>query len=113
MYIAMNRFKIAKGSEEQFENLWRARQSRLGEMRGFVEFRLLRGPAKEDHTLFATFTLWADHKDFVDWTQSEQFRDAHKNAGSSRGLILGHPEFEGFHSILREGAPEPAAQHAG
>ena len=110
MYIAMNRFKIVKGREEDFENVWRSRRSRLDEMNGFVEFRLLRGPAKEDHTLFATYTLWTDYKDFVDWTQSEQFRDAHKSAGDTRGMLMGHPEFEGFHTILTQGAPALAGQ---
>ena len=35
MYIAMNRFKIALGSEATFEELWRQRESHLDEVPGF------------------------------------------------------------------------------
>ena len=43
MYIAMNRFKVMKGSEEDFETVWEMRDSQLDKVPGFVEFRLLRG----------------------------------------------------------------------
>ncbi len=36
MYIAMNRFKVAMGSEADFENVWRNRDSSLSEVPGFV-----------------------------------------------------------------------------
>jgi heme-degrading monooxygenase HmoA len=35
MYIAMNRFKVLKGSETDFENVWKNRDSKLHEMKGF------------------------------------------------------------------------------
>lgn len=112
MYIAMNRFKITPEKDAEFEAIWKARQSRLSEMNGFVEFRLLRGPQKEDHTLYATHTLWNTYEDFKNWTQSEQFRDAHKNAGGSRSVIMGHPEFEGFHTVLIDPSDAAAANAA-
>jgi antibiotic biosynthesis monooxygenase len=46
MFIAMNRFRIAAGREQDFESVWRNRQSYLAEVPGFVEFHLLRGPAE-------------------------------------------------------------------
>lgn len=33
-------------------------------------------------------------------TKSEQFRAAHARAGQGEPLTLGHPEFEGFESVL-------------
>jgi heme-degrading monooxygenase HmoA len=51
MFIAMNRFQVKKGSEQAFENVWSSRESYLGNMVGFVEFHLLRGPVADDHTL--------------------------------------------------------------
>ena len=36
----------------------------------------------------------------INWTKSEEFRLAHRNAGSNKHLYLGHPEFEGFTKIL-------------
>ncbi|WP_274629503.1 antibiotic biosynthesis monooxygenase family protein [Arvimicrobium flavum] len=104
MYIAMNRFKVQKGSEEAFENLWKGRDSRLHEMKGFREFHLLRGPENESegYTLFASHAVWDSQEDFVAWTKSENFRAAHKNAGNNKAIYLGHPQFEGFSVV--EGA---------
>lgn len=100
MYIAMNRFKVARGSEGEFENIWSSRDRRLGEVPGFVQFKLLKGPEQEDHTLFASHTVWQSYDDFVAWTKSQNFRDAHANAGSTKATYLGHPQFEGFEVVL-------------
>jgi len=66
------------------------------------DFKLLRGPAKDDHTLYCSHSLWADRAAFEAWTKSEQFRHAHRDAGDSKPLYLGPPEFEGFEPV--EGA---------
>ena len=100
MFLAMNRFKVVLGSEEAFEEVWRGRDSRLAEMKGFNTFNLLRGPTTETHTLYASHTIWESRADFEAWTKSQQFRDAHKNAGENKPLYLGHPEFEGFEAVL-------------
>lgn len=99
MYIAMNRFKIVPGEEDAFQKVWEERDSRLEEVPGFVEFRLLKGPKQEDHTLFASHTIWKDHAAFEAWTKSEAFRRAHEGAGDRRKLYLGHPQFEGFEVV--------------
>ena len=100
MYIAMNRFKVVRGSEEAFEKIWRERDSSLGEMKGFREFHLLRGPVNEaeGYTLFASHTVWESFEDFAAWTKSQQFRSTHRNAGSSsnKATYIGAPQFEGF-----------------
>lgn len=104
MYIAMNRFKVVRGSEEDFENVWKGRDSNLHEMKGFKQFHLLKGPVNEaeGYTLYASHTVWDSFDDFSAWTKSEQFRASHRNAGTTKPSYLGHPTFEGF-SIV-EGA---------
>ncbi len=111
MYIAMNRFKVAKGSEEDFETLWKSRDSYLHELKGFMTFHLLRGPEKDDHRLYSSHTVWASYDDFLAWTKSDQFRRAHANAGAGtiRPLYLGHPEFEGFDVVQEITAPAATA----
>jgi len=99
MFVAMNRFKVIKGAEDEFEATWRNRDRRLAEMAGFEEFHLLRGPSTDDHTLYASHTVWATEADFVAWTRSEQFRAAHRSAGGSKPLYIGHPSFEGFNAV--------------
>jgi len=51
MFIAMNRFRVKKGSEEAFEKVWLSRDTQLTKVPGFVEFHLLKGPEHEDFTL--------------------------------------------------------------
>ncbi len=58
MFIAMNRFRVAKGSEAAFENVWMSRDGHLEKVPGFVEFHLLKGPEADDHTLYASHTIW-------------------------------------------------------
>ncbi|ADZ70145.1 Antibiotic biosynthesis monooxygenase domain protein [Polymorphum gilvum SL003B-26A1] len=90
------------GQEEAFEAVWKGRDSRLDEMKGFLSFHLLKGPAEEDDgvTLYASHTIWESREDFLAWTKSEQFREAHKNAGTNKDLYAGLPRFEGFESVL-------------
>ena len=89
MFIAMNRFRVVKGSEDAFENVWLSRDSHLDTVPGFVEFRLLKGPEGEDHTRYASHTVWESRTEFEAWTRSEAFRAAHHGAGENKPLYLG------------------------
>jgi heme-degrading monooxygenase HmoA len=99
MFVAMNRFRVRRGSEQAFEAVWRGRKGRLDEMDGFVSFHLLRGPSGDEHTLYASHTIWRDEAAFAAWTRSEQFRAAHRDAGQTKPLYVGGPQFEGFTSV--------------
>ncbi len=103
MFIAMNRFKITPGMEDVFEELWRKRESHLDSVAGFREFHLLRGPAAEEYTLFASHTVWDSQTAFDNWRESESFTKAHSRARAPEGTYLGHPEFEGFAVVLTQG----------
>ena len=100
MYIAMNRFRIARGREEVFEQLWRERESHLEDVSGFREFHRLKGASDEEATLYASHSTWESGQDFEAWTKSEAFRKAHAGARAPEGVYLGHPRFEGFEVIL-------------
>lgn len=108
MFIAMNRFKVLRGEEEAFEQVWLGREVHLDQEPGFVEFHLLKGPEREDHTLYSSHTIWQSRDAFEAWTRSQSFRDAHKNAGDRKPLYLGHPEFEGF-EVLQTVKPKVGA----
>ncbi|MBN8929384.1 MAG: antibiotic biosynthesis monooxygenase [Rhodospirillales bacterium 69-11] len=99
MFIAMNRFKVLRGAEDDFQKVWTSRDTHLPGVPGFVSFHLLRGPEREDHTLFSSHTIWASRSAFEDWTRSEAFRRAHAGAGGNKPLYQGHPEFEGFEVV--------------
>ena len=70
MYIAMNRFRIALGREDDFETLWRERESHLDGVPGFESFHLLRGATDDECTLYASHTVWRDEAAFRAWTES-------------------------------------------
>jgi len=101
MFIAMNRFKIARGHEDSFINHWKQRESYLDEVPGYVRFQMLQGPQTEEYTLFISHTEWESAAAFEGWTHSEAFRKAHANAGKSpREIYLGPPQLELFESVL-------------
>lgn len=96
MFIAMNRFRVRRGSEGDFEQVWLTRDTHLEKVPGFVEFHLLKGPQTDDYTLYSSHTLWQSRAAFEAWTKSEAFRSAHQRAGENKPLYLDHPQFEGF-----------------
>lgn len=102
MFIAMNRFRIAKGFEAGFEKIWRERDSYLSEVPGFRSFSLLKGPEREDHVLYASHTVWASRSAFDAWTESDHFRRAHAQASAPKGTYLAHPDLETFEAVLHE-----------
>jgi heme-degrading monooxygenase HmoA len=100
VFIAMNRFRIARGFEDGFEALWRTRESQLDGVPGFRDFHLLRGPSSESETLYASHTTWDSREAFEAWTRSEAFQKAHAQARAPKGTYLSHPAFEGFEAVL-------------
>jgi len=101
MYIAMNRFRIAAGREEEFEKVWRERDSHLDDVAGFRRFRLLRGERGETETRFVSHSEWESRAAFVAWTESEAFVKAHRQGRTPEGLVLAHPDFEGYEVVLQ------------
>lgn len=100
MFIAMNRFIVRTENAEAFEALWLGRDSHLKGLQGFVAFHMLKGTQAEDGTiLYASHSVWENEDRFRDWTRSEAFRAAHKDAGTTMTLYEGAPQFEGFTSI--------------
>ena len=101
LYIAMNRFRIGAGFEDGFEEIWRTRDSKLDEVPGFKEFKMLRGPQLEGGgTLFISHSEWDSYDAFLAWTESDAFKAAHGKSRAPEGTYLGHPQFEGFEVVI-------------
>ena len=96
----MNRFKIVKGKEKDFENVWKNRETHLDNVPGFKNFNLIKGEEREEYVLYASHSIWKSKEDFINWTKSEAFKLAHKNAGQHKHLYIGAPSFEGFEKVL-------------
>ena len=100
MFIAMNRFKVKLGEEKHFENIWKNRDTHLNDVPGFKNFNLIKSESNETYTLYASHSEWESKQDFINWTKSEAFRMAHKNAGEHKTVYLDHPQFEGFEVVI-------------
>lgn len=100
MFVAMNRFRIAPGREQEFIDIWKSRESYLDEVPGFKSFNLMQGNSTEEFTLFASHSVWESRQAFEDWTRSDAFRKAHANAGGPRkDIYLGPPQLECFEAV--------------
>ena len=97
-----------QGLRSRLRDVWLSRDTHLNEVPGFVEFHLLRGPEQDDHTLYASHTVWQNRAGFEAWTRSEAFRAAHAKAGGNKPLYLGHPQFEGFETLQTVGRGKSA-----
>ena len=102
MFITMNRFRVRSGSAPDFETVWLKRDLDMAEAKGFTAFHLLRGPEQEDHTLYASHTVWASRQDFIAWAWSRQ--QVHRDIDGSKRLCIGGPAFEYF-SVIQEVTP--------
>ena len=100
MFIAMNRFKVKLGEETYFEEIWKNRDTHLNEVPGFKKFNLIKSESNEEYTLYASHSEWESKQDFINWTKSEAFKLAHKNAGQHKDIYIGHPVFEGFNVVV-------------
>ena len=95
----MNRFQVVPGRDDDFERIWRERETYLGGVPGFVRFALLRGENGE----YISHSTWASREAFEAWTNSESFRKGHAQ-GSLMGVLAGPPVI-GFYDAVLEQEP--------
>ena len=50
----MNRFKIVLGKENEFENVWKSRDTHLDGVKGFKNFNLIKGETNEKYSLYSS-----------------------------------------------------------
>lgn len=103
MFIAMNRFQVQPGKGEDFERIWRDRETYLDQVPGFLRFALLRGDSGE----YISHSTWETRQAFEDWTNSEAFKKGHAG-GSLMGILAGPPQIGLFDAVLTQDAGEPS-----
>ena len=97
VFIAMNRFVVNPERSEDFEKIWRERETHLEAVPGFIRFALLKG---DEPGQYVSHSTWQSREAFEGWTRSESFRKAHAQARTPEGIMLGHPKLETFEAIL-------------
>jgi heme-degrading monooxygenase HmoA len=100
MFVAMNRFKVKTGQEQEFERIWRERETYLAGVAGFERFALLRSDTPGEYISHST---WSDRDAFIAWTQSEAFGAGHRQ-GSLMGVLDGPPAVSLYEAVLEQGA---------
>lgn len=106
MFIAMNNFKVVPGKEEEFERIWKTRETYLHGVPGFVRFALLRGDAEGEYVSHST---WESRDAFTAWTQSDAFVSGHRQGSSLMGVLAGPPLIKLYDAVITQEAPEAAA----
>ncbi|MEX2245914.1 MAG: antibiotic biosynthesis monooxygenase [Dehalococcoidia bacterium] len=104
MFIAMNNFKVVPGKQEEFEGIWKNRETHLHGVPGFVRFALLRGDGEGEYISHST---WESRDAFVAWTQSEAFVAGHRQGGSLMGVLGGPPQVKLYDAVIEQEAPQP------
>lgn len=105
MFIAMNRFRVVEGQEQEFERRWRERQSYLADVPGFRQFMLLRGDEPGE---YISHSAWDSRASFMAWTRSEAFVAGHRQ-GSAAGLLREPPRVSLYEAVITESAGQPIA----
>jgi heme-degrading monooxygenase HmoA len=108
MFIAMNAFKVARGKESQFEEIWKNRDTYLKDVPGIVRFALMRGDQPGEYISHST---WESRDAFTKWTQSEAFVAGHRGGGQSlMGVLEGPPQVRLYESVLEQEFQPAAAR---
>ena len=96
----MNKFKIVLGKEDEFEAVWKNRETQLQGIKGFKKFNLIKGHTNKEFSIYMSHSEWGTEKNFWDWTKSKSFKLSNKDVASHRNLYLGSPYYEGFKVII-------------
>ncbi len=104
MFIAMNNFKIVPGKEEEFEQIWKTRDTYLHNVPGIVRFSLLCSDAAGEYVSHST---WESREAFTAWTQSEAFAAGHRQ-GSLMGIVAGPPQIKLYDAVIEQEFRQPA-----
>ena len=96
MFIAMNNFKVNPEKAEEFERIWRERDTYLNEVPGVIRFALLRGDTPGEYISHST---WESRDAFMAWTQSPAFAAGHRG-GSLMGIIEGPPRVALYEAVI-------------
>ena len=95
MIAVSNRLQVAKGQEKEFEARFEGRARLVENMPGFVRLEILR-PLKSDY--YIVLTHWKDEASFHAWTESAEFKEAHRNR--PRAEIFSGPNVFEMHEVI-------------
>jgi heme oxygenase (mycobilin-producing) len=106
MIVVSNRIQVAEGYEQEFEKRFENRARLVEHHPGFVRLEILRpkkvslhGNEQGGSLYYVVLTYWRTSDDFVRWTESDSFREAHSNR-PPKEMFSGPNVFE-MHEIIQ------------
>lgn len=96
MIVVTNRIPVAKGQEAAFEARFAGRAGLVENRPGCRGFQLLR-PLQSPY--YMVMTWWETEADFRAWTESAEFREAHRHRPPAE-LFAGPNVFE-VHEVIQ------------
>jgi heme-degrading monooxygenase HmoA len=104
--VVSNRIQVSPGHEEAFEKRFEGRAGLVEKQPGFVRLEILRPKTVQMHgqTLggsdyYVVLTYWEDEQAFLNWTESDAFREAHSKR-PPKEMFSGPNVFE-MHEIVQ------------
>jgi heme oxygenase (mycobilin-producing) len=97
MFVAMSRFVVANGMEEDVRQAFKQRPHRVDETPGFVRMDVI-SPVEASHE-FWLITYWTDEQSYRTWHRGHRYKDAHSGIPKGLKLVRGETQIRYFHHI--------------
>jgi heme-degrading monooxygenase HmoA len=106
MIVVANRIQVAAGHEAAFEKRFEGRAGLVEKHPGFIRLEILRPKAVPMHgqmlggsSYYVVLTYWETEQAFLDWTESDDFRQAHASR-PPKEMFSGPNVFE-MHEVIQ------------
>lgn len=83
MYVVTNTLRVPAEHADHIERAFAGSAEHMKQIQGCLGFRLLREVKGDSEPVFVAMTNWEDEASFLAWMKSDDFRQAHANAGDS------------------------------
>lgn len=97
MFIAMSRFVVANGMENEVHQAFQHRPHRVDQAAGFLRMEVLRPVQKPNE--FWLLTWWMDQVSYNEWHKSHAYHDSHSGIPKGLKLVQGETKIVFFERI--------------
>ena len=97
MFVAVSKFQVAGGREEEVKEAFRNRPHLVESDPGFIRLEVL-SPRDLPHEIWL-LTFWTDEESFRTWHRSHTYREAHSGIPKGLKLIPKSAEIRAFEFI--------------
>jgi heme oxygenase (mycobilin-producing) len=99
LFVAISRFRVANGMEEEVRAAFRDRPHLVEDADGFVRLEVLNPTEASEE--FWLLTWWTDEESFRRWHRSHLYRDSHSGIPKGLKLDASRTRLEFFRSVAR------------